>query len=128
MSKLTIKKISVADAVKYSATLYALVGLVYGFVLAVIFSFASSDPNLQGGPLDIRALGGIIFVVAPLAVMVFGAIGGAIGAAIMTFVCNLLLSHFGGFRMEVDFTPDTAGASAPPTKPPSSAYQNVTPQ
>lgn len=98
-----VKRIDVFTIAKMMGALYALLGLIGGLFMFVMFSLtAIAAPGRNSFPVGIVAGIGILFFVP-----FFYGIAGFIGGAITGLLYNLLASYIGG--IEFEFAPRATG-------------------
>jgi hypothetical protein len=96
-----LRSVGAVSVAKVCAVLYALVGLVIGAVLSLVFTLASQLGGSTGIPAEMGALN-VFFgfgsiILAPL----FYGIAGAVGGLIMAGLYNLVARLTGGIEIEI---------------------------
>ncbi len=108
----TIKRISVSSAMKIGALLYALTFTVFGiffFALQSLFlnaistsiSQSASQSGAQFSSNGLMAGGLAAFCIFYIGGVIFAAISGGIGGAVMAFLYNLISNWVGGLEIEL---------------------------
>jgi hypothetical protein len=94
-----IQKFEPLSVMRMAAICYALLGLLEGILLTMMFSFMPlAAPDAERFPRFLSPLFGIFSVVIfPILFAVFGAIGGGLGAV----VYNVAARYVGGIEVEV---------------------------
>ena len=96
---MVIRKVGIGSVVKIAGVLYALLGLVAGFFIAL---FAMLGLGLAAANNDAPAWFGPFFGVGAIIVLpIFYGVMGAIGGAIMGALYNVVAGITGGLEVEV---------------------------
>ena len=96
---MVIRKVGIGSVVKVAGVLYALLGLVIGFCVAL---FAMMGLGLAAANSDAPAWFGPFFGVGAIIVLpIFYGVMGAIGGAIMGALYNVVAGITGGLEVEV---------------------------
>lgn len=97
---MVIRKIGIGSAVKVSGALYALIGLVMGFLFA-LFALVGFGAAAAAND-DMPAWFGSLFGIGAIIILpIFYGIMGAIGGALMGALYNLVAGLTGGLEIEV---------------------------
>jgi len=89
-----IKSFGVLSVAKFSAIL----GLIWGFVLGLVFLLFGSIASMIGA----QSLGMGAGIAGFIMMIIFGGIGGFIGGAIMAVIYNIILGVIGGIEMDLE--------------------------
>jgi hypothetical protein len=102
-----IRRVDVASAAKVGGTLYALLGLIFGVIVALITmagaGFAAAAQNDPEMPRFVGSIIGAMFGVgAIVALPIFYGVMGLIGGALIAAIYNLVAGLTGGLSLDVD--------------------------
>lgn len=108
----SIKRISVSSAMKVGALLYALTFTVFGILFFAMQSFflnaistsisqSASQSGTQFSSSGLMAGGLAAFCIFYVGGVIFAAISGGIGGAVMAFLYNLVANWVGGIEIEL---------------------------
>ncbi|HEY7500167.1 MAG TPA: hypothetical protein VH740_16720 [Vicinamibacterales bacterium] len=97
---MVIRRIGIGSLVKVAGVLYALLGLVIGlcFALFALVGFGAAAASSDDTP---AWLGSVFGIGAVIILPIFYGILGAIGAALMGWLYNLVSGITGGLEIEV---------------------------
>lgn len=89
-----LRKVGVMSLAKFYALMLAAIGLIYGVLAALFFTFLGSTMGSGGGTL--AGLGLAIVIILPILGAIFGFVFGAVGALILNFA----LRYSGGLEYD----------------------------
>jgi hypothetical protein len=100
---MVIRRIDVVSAAKVTGTLYAVLGLIAGIIIALISAAASAMQPFPSGDEAVPALIGALFGVGAVIVLpiLYGVMGAVLGA-LTAWIYNILSGLTGGLAIEVE--------------------------
>ena len=104
---MTIRRVNVASAAKIGGTLYAILGLIFGVIVALISmagaGFAAAAQNDPEMPRMMASMIGAMFGVGAIVVLpIFYGVMGLIGGAVLAAIYNLVAGFAGGLVVDVE--------------------------
>ena len=104
---MTIRRVNVASAAKIGGTLYAILGLIFGVIVALISmagaGFAAAAQNDPEMPRMMASMIGAMFGVGAIVVLpIFYGVMGLIGGALLAAIYNLVTGFTGGLVVDVE--------------------------
>jgi|SRR5262245_29718475 len=104
---MTIRRVNVASAAKIGGTLYAILGLIFGVIVALISmagaGFAAAAQNDPEMPRMMASMIGAMFGVGAIVVLpIFYGVMGLIGGALLAAIYNLVAGFTGGLVVDVE--------------------------
>jgi len=104
---MTIRRVNVASAAKIGGTLYAILGLIFGVIVALISmagaGFAAAAQNDPEMPRMMASMISAMFGVGAIVVLpIFYGVMGLIGGALLAAIYNLVAGFTGGLVVDVE--------------------------
>ena len=104
---MTIRRVNVASAAKIGGTLYVILGLIFGVIVALISmagaGFAAAAQNDPEMPRMMASMIGAMFGVGAIVVLpIFYGVMGLIGGALLAAIYNLVAGFTGGLVVDVE--------------------------
>jgi hypothetical protein len=99
-----IRKIEVWSCVKIAFVLFGILGLIFGFLYALVFTFVGGILSQFGGEFEQLSglLTGAMGIFMAFFLALFYAVVGAIVTAIMVWIYNALAKLTGGIRFNLE--------------------------